>query len=214
MPNPQQDITVSQPVASTHDVEILVNTKPVSVPHVVSGAEVLTAAKVPPDFELFRVHGKREIAVAPDERIHVHHHEKFIASPSLDPAYAVGPAHAAAVETVRETFAGHTVDVEPLQDGVTVITVRGVDVGAGWNTKELDITVRLQVTFPSSPPYPYYASPGLSRTDGRAFSQVQPHVEVAGQIRTQISLQKPYDQTVETLGARLFAVVCWLRNPR
>lgn len=214
MPCYPQDVELSESTAPTHAVEILVNTRPVNVPHVVSGAEVLAAAKVPPDFELFRVDGKHEIPVAHDEQIRVHHHEKFIASPSLDPAYVVSPPHAAAVETVRETFAGRPVDVTPLEDGVTVITVCGVDVGMGWNVTELDLTVRLQVTFPSSPPYPYYAPAGLARTDGRVFAQVQPNTAVGGEIRTQISLQKPFDPTVETLGARLFAVVSWMRTPR
>lgn len=195
-------------------VEILVNIKPVQVASEVTGAEIKAAAKVPADFKLFRVKGHREIPVGNDERLRVHHHEKFIASPTLDPAFVANPTHAAAVETIRDAFAGYDVDVEEPGDGTTVVTVREIEVGTGWNVTRLDLTVKLQVTFPSSPPYPFYGPAGMTRTDGRVLSQIQPQAPMDGQVRTQISLMKPFDPTVETLGARLVSVVGWLRDPR
>jgi len=54
----------------------------------------------------------------------------------------------------------------------------------------------------------------MARTDGRVLSQIQPHVLLDGHARTQISLMKPFNPAVETLGARLIAVVGWLRDPR
>lgn len=195
-------------------VEILVNTKPVDVPSEVTGAEIKAAAKVPADFKLFRVQGHREIPVGDDEQLRVHHHEKFVASPTLDPAFVANPTHAAAVETVRDAFPGHSVDIDEPGDGTTVITVREVDVETGWNVAQIDLTVKLQVTFPSSPPYPFYGPAGMARTDGRVFSQIQPQVQLHGHVRTQISLTKPFNPAVETLGARLVAVAGWLRNPR
>lgn len=195
-------------------VEILVNTKPVQVPSDVTGAEIKAAAKVPADFTLFRVQGHHEIPVGNDELLHVHHHEKFIASPTLDPAFVANPTHAAAIETVRDAFPGHGVDVEEPGDGTTVVTVRDIEVGPGWNVARLDLTIKLQVTFPSSPPYPFYGPAGMARTDGRVLSQIQPQVPLDGEMRTQISLTKSYDPTVETLGARLVSVAGWLRDPR
>jgi hypothetical protein len=199
--------TIGKPART---VEILVNTKPVDVPSEVTGAEIKAAAKVPADFKLFRVEGHREVPVGDDERLHVHHHEKFVASPTLDPAFVANPTHAAATDSVRDAFPGHTVDVEEPGDGTTVVTVRQLDVGTGWHVARIDLTVKIQITFPSSPPYPFYGPPGMARTDGRVLSQIQ----LDGQVRTQISLMKPFNPTVETLGARLVAVVGWLRNPR
>lgn len=195
-------------------VEILVNTKPVKVPAEVTGAEIKAAANVPADFKLFRVKGHQEIPVGDDERLHVRHHEKFVASPTLDPAFTSNPTHAAAIATVRDAFPAHVVDVDEPGDGTTVVTVRAVDVEAGWNVARLDLTVKLQITFPSSPPYPFYGPAGMARTDGRVLSQIQPQVPLDGQVRTQISLTKPFNPTVETLGARLVSVVGWLRDPR
>jgi hypothetical protein len=195
-------------------IEILVNTKPVDVPSDVTGAEIKAAAKVPADFKLFRVEGHREVPVADDEHLHVHHHEKFVASPTLDPALVVSPTHATAIDTVRDAFPVHTVDVDAPGDGTTIVTVRDIDVGAGWNLTRIDLTIKLQVTFPSSPPYPFYGPAGMARVDGRGLSQIQPRIQLDGEVRTQISLTKPFNPAVETLGARLVAVVGWLRDPR
>lgn len=203
--------TIGKPART---VEILVNTKPVDVPSEVTGAEIKAAAKVPADFKLFRVEGHREVPVGDEEQLHVHHHEKFVASPTLDPAFVVIPTHAAAIDTVRDAFPGHAIDVDALGEGTTVVTVRHIDVGAGWSMDRIDLTVKLQVTFPSSPPYPFYGPAGMARTDGRVLSQIQPQVQLDGQVRTQISLMKPFNPAVETLGARLVAVVGWLRDPR
>jgi hypothetical protein len=203
--------TIGKPART---VEILVNTKPADVPSEVTGAEIKAAAKVPADFKLFRVEGHREVPVGDEEQLHVHHHEKFVASPTLDPAFVESPTHAAAIDTVRDAFPGHAVDVDGPGEGTTVVTVRDIDVGAGWSMARIDLTVKLQVTFPSSPPYPFYGPAGMARTDGRALSQIQPQVQLDGQVRTQISLTKPFNPAVETLGARLVAVVGWLRDPR
>jgi len=67
-------------------VEISVNNKPISVPHETTGAEILRSAGVPADFELYRIAGKEELPVLPDEKIEVHSHERFIASPVLEPS--------------------------------------------------------------------------------------------------------------------------------
>jgi hypothetical protein len=215
MSQPTQDQAVAAEVHKPpHTVEILVNSKTVTVPKDVTGSTILAAAGVPPDFKLFRVEGRREVPIPLDEELHVHHHEKFIASPTLDPAFVENPAHVAAVDTVRDAFPGHEVDIEAKPDGETFVTVRSVDVGPNWNVTSVDLMVKLQVTFPSSPPYPFYGPAGLARTDGRVLSHLQPHAQVDGSIRAQISLSKPFDPAVETLGARLIAVVWWLRDPR
>src|SRR4051794_21268841 len=128
----------------TRTVEILVNTKPVQVSSEVTGAEIKAAAKVPADFRLFRVEGHQEIPVGNDELLHVHQHEKFIASPTLDPAFVSNPTHAGAIETVRDAFPGFVVEVDEPGDGTTVVTVRDLEVGIGWNVTRLDLAVKLQ----------------------------------------------------------------------
>lgn len=195
------------------NVEIVVNTKPVSVPKRVTGAQIKAAAGVPADFDLFQVKGKKEVPVADGELLTVKKGDKFTASPTLDPSFVEHPEQASAVASVQEAFPDHVVDVCQPGDGTAIITVRELDVTDGWNTSVVDLEVRLQVTFPSSPPYPFYGPAGMARVDGTALAPLQ-QVVVDGQPRTQISLTKPFDASSETLGSRLAAVVRWLRNPR
>ena len=213
MPQPTQDHTAN--VASrVHTFEILVNYRAVLVPREVTGSQIKAAAGVPADFKLFRVDEEREIEIGDDQLIGVHERERFVACPTLDHAFISNEAHSAAVETVRDAFDGHKITVEEPGDGTTVITVMDVDLGAGWNVTRIDLAVKLQVTFPSSPPYPFYGPAGMARTDGSVLPQIQPQVPLDGQLRTQISLSKPFEPAHETLAGRLVAVIDWLRNPR
>ena len=213
-PSTQDHTTTSDAAKRPRTVEILVNTRPVLVPPEVTGAQIKAAAGVPADFKLFRIRGHQEIPVSDEELLRVRRHERFIASPTLDPAFVSNQAHADAIATVRDAFPGHDIVSEEADDGISTVTVLDVAIGDGWNYRRIDLAVRLLVTFPSSPPYPFYGPAGMARTDGRALPQIQPHVPVDGQARTQISLAKPFDSTIETLGSRLVAVVDWLRSPR
>jgi hypothetical protein len=197
-----------------HTVQIIVNSKKVEVPKKVTGAQIKAAAGVPADFDLFHVHGRKEDPVGDNQELTVTKGEKFVASPTLDPSFVVQPEHQLAIENVRDTFPDHTVDIEVPNDGTTLITVRQVAIGEGWNHSVIDLAVKLQVTFPSTPPYPFYGPAGMARTDGLSLSQIQPQVQLDGQLRTQISLNKPFDPAIETLGSRVAAVACWLRSPR
>jgi hypothetical protein len=208
--SPQQKVDKPKPV---HTVEIIVNTKKVTVPKKVTGAEIKAAAKVPADFDLYWVKGKQEIQIADNEQLTVKDRDKFTASPTLDPSFVEHPMQATAVESVRDAFPGHVVDVGQPGDGSALIAVRELAVGEGWNPATIDLEVNLQVTFPSTPPYPFYGPAGMTRTDGMSLVQIQ-QVALGGQMRTQISLTKPFDPATETLGSRFAAVARWLRNPR
>lgn len=127
---------------------------------------------------------------------------------------------AEALADVKTTFRERQVDYEELDDGSVWVIVRGVEIGAGWNRDAVDLAVKLQVTYPTPPPYPFYCEAGLARTDGKSFSPTQSNsVDIGdGVARTQISLRIPtqerFDDGHETLGARFVAVIAWLRSPR
>ncbi len=139
-----------KPVAT---VEIVVNSKAVTVPKKVSGAEIKSYARVPADFDLFRVHGRKEIPIADGEQLTVTVGEKFVASPSLDPSFVEHSMQVSALASVRDIFPEHTVDIGRSDDGTALITVCGVAIGEDWNQPVIDLAVKLQVTFPSTPPY-------------------------------------------------------------
>lgn len=119
-----------------------------------------------------------------------------------------------AVGDVRATFPHHQVDTQEAADGAVWVTLRRAAIGTGWNQPIIDLAVKLLVTFPSTPPYPFYGPAGLARRDGASFSPLQPNVAIDTTTRTQISLTKTFDPRTETLGSRFVAVLNWLRNPR
>ena len=123
-----------------------------------------------------------------------------------------------ALADVRATFPEHQVDHEEAADGAILVIVRAVTIGEGWNRPSVDLAVKLPVTYPSPPPYPFYCELGLTRADGQTVSPVQPNVVIDGVTRTQISLkiegQDRFDTDNETLGSRFVAVINWLKNPR
>lgn len=125
-----------------------------------------------------------------------------------------------ALADVKATFREYQVDHEETDDGGLWVILRQVAIGEGWNRPIIDLAVKLQVTFPTTPPYPFYCEPGLGRTNGHVFSPTQTaNVDIGdGVQRTQISLrisnQERFDTENETLSGRFVAVIDWLRNPR
>src|SRR5207249_4513066 len=100
---------------------------------------------------------------------------------------------AEALADVKATFREHQVDHEELDDGALWVVVRNVAIGEGWNRDVVDLAVKLQVTYPTPPPYPFYCEAGLARTDGKMFSPTQSNsIDIGdGATRTQISLRIP-----------------------
>lgn len=110
-------------------------------------------------------------------------------------------------------YPDNTVSVAEQPDGSVWVTLQGIDIGSGWDPSVIDLQVKLQPTFPSTPPYPFYGPAGLDRTDDQTFPQIQPQVTLDGTARAQISLTKPFNPAFETLGTRFAAIIRWLRSP-
>jgi hypothetical protein len=68
------------------EVEILVNKRQVQVPADTTGVEIKSKAGVPADDQLFRIEGNREIPIGDNQPIRVHHGERFVATPPIEPA--------------------------------------------------------------------------------------------------------------------------------
>lgn len=88
-----KEVTVTNPAAqaehvpvAVHQVEIIVNKRPVKVATHVTGSAIKAAARVPADDQLFRLEGNKEIEVGSDEPIEVHQGERFVATPPIEPA--------------------------------------------------------------------------------------------------------------------------------
>jgi len=118
---------------------------------------------------------------------------------------------ASAVADVRSTFPDSRVEVLEQPAGRVFVTLADVAVGEGWNVDRSDLSAFVEVTYPTTPPYPFYAEAGLQRTDGQAVAGLTPLVAVEGANRSQLSLRHDYAPG-EGLGARFTAVIRWLRT--
>ena len=66
--------------AAVHEVEIVVNKRPVKVPARTTGAAIKASAGVPAEDQLFKVEGNKEVEIGDDEPIQVHNGERFVAT--------------------------------------------------------------------------------------------------------------------------------------
>jgi hypothetical protein len=119
-----------------------------------------------------------------------------------------------AVADLRATYEHREVVTEELADGQVWVTLTGVGIGDGWSSERIDLSVKLQTTFPDTEPYPFYTGPGLQRIDGTQYGPIQPQVQIDGRLLTQVSLNKRQMRTGESLASRFASVIAWLRNPR
>jgi hypothetical protein len=83
-------------------------------------------------------------------------------------------AVSAAIDAVREHFAGHQVDVVPDGAGGAFVTVDPVEVGPAYTPSTTWLGFHLNAAYPASDIYPYFTGP-LVRADG------QPHGAGIGQ---------------------------------
>lgn len=117
----------------------------------------------------------------------------------------------AGVADLRATFPDATVTAVEQADGRVLVTLGDVDVGAGWNMARSDLSVFLEMTYPTTPPYPFYAAADLQRADGQSVAGLTSPVSIDGTPRAQLSLRHDHVQG-EGLGARFAAVIRWLRT--
>lgn len=115
------------------------------------------------------------------------------------------------IEDVRDAFGASRVTAVEPGDGTAIVTVAGFDIGSKWKPSIIELTVLLAVTFPATPPYPFYATADLCRADGGTVSNMTAGVSVGGKIYSQLSLTNRPMRADETLSERLLAAVAWFR---
>jgi hypothetical protein len=121
------------------------------------------------------------------------------------------PVIGAAVQEVVATFGQDEVHVRELTDGSQWLTVRNRDIGAEWTPSVVDLSVKLLLTYPNPPPYPFYLPATLRRANAAVINNLTTAV-VDGIEYGQLSLNRPFDPSKETLSSRLVGVLDWIRT--
>jgi uncharacterized protein (DUF736 family) len=123
----------------------------------------------------------------------------------------VQPEQVGGIADLRATFPDASVSVIEQADGRVLVTLGDVDLGAGWNMARTEVAAFLEVTYPTTPPYPFYAAADLQRADGQPVAGLTSAVTIDGSPRAQLSLRHDHVPG-EGLGARFAAVTRWLRT--
>jgi hypothetical protein len=124
----------------------------------------------------------------------------------------ISPIHLAAIESVEAAFSKKRVAGAEQPDGTTLVTVTGVDIGERWTPSTVSMTVPLAITFPTTPPYPYFVDDGMQLAGVGVPSNMKHGIAVAGRTYSQVSLSNRDMRSDETLAERLIAAIAWFRS--
>lgn len=124
------------------------------------------------------------------------------------------PEVQAAVEEIRQTFAGHRVDVEEEPQGGAYVIVHDLVVGERFAPTTTWFGFLITFQYPSADVYPHFIDGSLRRADGK------PHATgISGptqwQNRTVLQISRKsnrWNPTVDTAAAKLLKVLEWLRS--
>ena len=82
------------------------------------------------------------------------------------------PPHPASDSGLGRNLRGSRVTPHEMPDGSVWATVHGCDLGPGWSLSAIDLSVKLVVSFPDTPPYPWYLPGDVTRTDGHVVDRL------------------------------------------
>lgn len=129
------------------------------------------------------------------------------------------PAVRQAIEEIRLTFVGHTIDVIEDGDGGAFVKVHEISIGPKYSLSTSFIAFRITFQYPMADVYPHYLAHGLRRADGAALTDpFHPNNQrwgPAGQDEpaTMLSRRSNHlDATTDTACGKLLKVIEWIRS--
>jgi hypothetical protein len=124
-----------------------------------------------------------------------------------------------AIEEIRRTFAGHTIDVIEDGEGGSYVKVHGLSIGPKFSPSTSFIAFRITFQYPMADVYPHFLIHGLRRVDGVALTNpFHPDNQRWGPEKsdepvTMLSRRSNHlDATVDTACGKLLKVLEWIRS--
>lgn len=123
------------------------------------------------------------------------------------------PEVEAAVEEIRETFAGHQVDVESEEQGGAYVTVHDLEIGECHRPSRSWIGFLISFQYPRADIYPHFVDANVQRTDGKPHGGgIQREKTWRGRPAHQVSRRsKQWNHDTDTAVVKLLKVLEWLR---
>lgn len=124
------------------------------------------------------------------------------------------PEVEAAVAEIRQSFAGHQVDVDPEEQGGAHVVVHDLFIGERFAPSQSWVGFTINFQYPRSDVYPHFIDPNIRRADGSAFGQgISGPADWQNRKGIQISRRSNHwDPSRDTAALKLAKVLEWLRN--
>jgi hypothetical protein len=119
-----------------------------------------------------------------------------------------------AVAEIRSAFPANEVEVVPWDDGGAEVTVRGVELGEGYEPRTTFVGFRIDRLYPHSDVYPHFMRPDLRRTNGAPLPNpgMIPDQQWRGQPAVMVSRRSTrWDPNRDTAAGKLHKVLEWVR---
>ncbi len=129
------------------------------------------------------------------------------------------PLVAQAIDEIRRTFIGHTVDVIEDGEGGAYVKVHSLSLGPKFSPSSSFVAFRITFQYPMADVYPHFLVHGLRRADGVALTNPF-HLDNQrwgpkknGELVTMLSRRSNHlDATVDTACGKLLKVLDWIRS--
>jgi hypothetical protein len=123
-----------------------------------------------------------------------------------------------AIEEIRKAFAGHSVDVEPDNDGGAYVTVDSLFLGDQFVPSTSWIGFHITYQYPHAGIYPHHTAGDLMRADGQALGEaIHQGREWKTPSRTRSAMvfsrkSHGWDASRDTAAVKLQMVLEWIRT--
>lgn len=124
----------------------------------------------------------------------------------------MNPAVAQAIEQIRASFPGCSVEVEPDGSGGAYVIVRGLRLGKPYQQEDTWIGFQITFQYPYADVYPHFTRSDLKRADGKDLQAgLGSNAQFRGQPAIQISRRSnKLNPATDTAALKLLKVHKWL----
>ncbi len=118
-----------------------------------------------------------------------------------------------AVHEIRQTFAGHNVEIEEESQGGACVTVHDLEVGERYRPHRIWLGFLIPFQYPATDVYPHFTDPGLTWSDGVSLGEGFSVASWKGRPAMQISRRSNrWNPANDSAAAKLLKVLDWMKS--
>ncbi len=123
-----------------------------------------------------------------------------------------------ALEEIRGAFRGHSLEIEPDDQGGAFVKTDALPIGEQYEPSVSWVAFRITFQYPHADVYPHYCVPALKRKDGKPLGQGFHHNQIwqtpsKREAATMLSRRSNrLNPATDTAALKLAKVLDWMRN--